>query len=334
MSAITGVQHHAAAGWPSEAIGVDRHRTIVAEQKESRAPAAKSPLTIIVRESHVRIRTAIAVAALLPTTLAFAPSTASTDECRTDDSRTVEVDGEAVAVEYCATVLYAQCSEALDPAGKVTDPTAAITLNETAPDTSFTAAGGCGAVDEPVFSATGFGGAAYQFAASGFAFEGGNVDSMTFELHFLGPNGGYAGQDLHLDVKAAIDGVSLFGATVTPDATGQNPTSSPNAARIVATPVVSSTGASVSVRFTVTGIADLDETFANAAGSGDVFRQIEFAFSVPHTGECTTLPTNNTPRCAPSGFTAWVMGATEVPSGVTLNGEDAETTIVAGVQGA
>jgi hypothetical protein len=288
----------------------------------------------------VRIRTAIAALSVLPLSVAsVAAGSADSDPCRVDDTRTVvttdaQGNESAVPVEFCVSNLYATCDKAVDPAVKVVDPLAAVSLSEVAPTGSFTEGDGCGAVDEPVFSATGFGGSQYQFAASGYANTGGNVDSLTFELHFLGPNGGYVGEDLQLDVKAAVDGVSLFGATVTPNAAGQDPVSSPNAARVTATPVVSSTGATVSVRFSITGIADLDERFANEAGSGEIYRKIDLAFSVPHTGQCQALPTNDTPRCAPSGFTGWVMGAVEIASGVTLNGEDADSVIVAGDQAA
>lgn len=277
----------------------------------------------------MRIRTAIAVAALLPASLAFAVSPAEGEACRVDETRTVTVENAdgtttAVPVEYCETTIFAQCDGAVDPAGKVVNPTAAVKLSPPAPDVSFTAGGGCGTVDEPVFSAAGTGASPYQFAASGFA-DAGSVDSVTFELHFLGPNLGYAGEPLYIDIEAEVDGTSLFGTKTTPDATGQNPSTSPAAQRVEVVPVVSDTGASVMVEFTVTG---LDELVAASIPGEQAFHGISFSFGVPHTGQCGTLPTNDTPRCVPSGFTGWVMGATEVPSGVTFNpAEPAAVTV-------
>lgn len=279
----------------------------------------------------MRIRTAIAVAALLPASLAFAVPASEDETCRTAESRTVAVDNgdgttSDVPVEYCEAQLYAQCDAALDPAGKVVDPNASIKMTDAAPTVSFTETGGCGTVDEPVFSAAGTGGSPYQFAASGFA-DAGSVDALTFELHFLGPNLGYAGEPIYIDLEAEVNSVSLFGTKSSPDATGQNPTLSPAATRIEVVPVVSDSMASVKAEFTVTG---LDALFDAVAPGTEKFHQVSFSFGVPHTGECATLPTNDTPRCAPSGFTGWVMGATEVPSGVTFNpAEPAAVTIPA-----
>lgn len=243
----------------------------------------------------MRIRTLAATAVLLPAALAFSVAPASEDG---------------------SISIYAHCDGTLDEAGaaKLHDPTARVELEPGAPDVSFTAGGGCGTVDEPVFSAAGTGGSPYQFSAGGFA-EAGDVDAITFELHFLGPNAGYAGQPLYLDVEAELDGVSLFGTKTSPDATGASPTTSAAAKRIEVVPEVSDSGASVKVEFTVTGIAEL---FGDRGDEASDFRGIQFSFGVPHTGACGTLPTNDTPRCVPSGFTGWVMGATEVPSGVTF----------------
>ncbi len=280
----------------------------------------------------MRIRTAIAVAALLPASLAFAVQPAAEDgACRTDAERTVTVEEEdgttsEVPVSYCQTSIYAHCDGTLDEAGaaKLHDPTASVELTPGLPEVSFTEGGGCGTVDEPVFSAAGTGASPYQFSAGGFA-EAGDVDAVTFELHFLGPNLGYAGQPVHLDVEAEVDSVSLFGTKTSPDATGDNPQTSAAAQRIEVVPVVSDSGASVMVEFTVTG---LDELFEAIGPEGSQFRTIQFSFGPPHTAQCGTLPTNDTPRCVPSGFTGWVMGASEVPSGVTFNpAEPAAVTV-------
>lgn len=286
----------------------------------------------------MRIRTAIAVAALLPASLAFAvtPAQDDTSSCRIDSERTVTVDNEdgttsEVPVEYCETSIYAHCDGTLDEAGaaKLHDPQATIKLEPGMPEVSFTEGGGCGTVDEPVFSAAGTGGSPYQFSAGGFA-EAGNVDSATFELHFLGPNLGYAGEPVYLDMEIEVDSTSLFGTKTSPDATGENPQTSAAARRVEVVPVVSDSGASVMVEFTVT---DLDDLFPVIGPDDQQFRTVQFSFGPPHTGECTTLPTNDTPRCAPSGFTGWVMGASEIPSGVTFNpAEPAAVTVPAFVE--
>lgn len=283
----------------------------------------------------MRIRTAIATAALLPATLAFAVASDHGEApaeapCRTDAERTVTVedaDGTTseVPAEYCETALFAQCGDAVG--GKVIDPTAVVELAPEAPTTSFTAGGGCGTVDEPIFASQGIGDAMYQFATAGFA-AAGSVDSLSFEAHFLGPNAGYVGEDLHFDLRITVDGVSLFGTDTGPDATGQGSTTAPSFQRVVVPATVSDSMASVGAEFTVTGIDDLLPPAAPGT-----FRSVQVSFGPPHTGVCETLPTNDTPRCVPSGFTGWVLGATEVPSGVTFNPvEPAATTIEAVVE--
>lgn len=284
----------------------------------------------------MRIRTAFAVAALLPASLAFTITTDGDESattattCRADEEeRTVTVEDDdgttsEVPVEYCEAPLWAQCDNAADgdAAGKVILPTDPVALAPVEPTTSFTEGAGCGTVDEPVFASQTIDDAMYQFATSGFA-EAGSVDSLTFEAHFLGPNGGYAGQDLHFDMRMTVDGVSLFGTKTSPDATGQGSTTSPAFQRITVPATVSDTGASVSVEFTVTGIDDLLPPKEPGA-----FRVVAVSFGPPHTGVCETLPTNDTPRCVPSGYPSWVMGASEVPSGVTFNPAEPATTTV------
>ena len=279
----------------------------------------------------MRIRTAITVAALLPATIAFGVTPEGEDTtvpCRADeDGTTVTVTNDddttsQVPVEYCEARIYAQCDGAVDPAGKVVDPTATVEMTTAAPTVSFTEGGGCGTVDEPVFASQGIGDGTYQFATTGFT-RAGSLDSLTFEAHFLGPNAGYAGEDLHFDMRMTVDGVSLFGTVTSPDATGQNANTSPAFQRITVPATVSESGASVGVQFTVTGIDDLLPPAEPGA-----YRSVSISFGPPHTGVCQALPTNDTPRCVPSGFSGWVMGATEVPSGVTFNPAQAAATTI------
>ncbi|MFT5563591.1 MAG: hypothetical protein ACI970_000304 [Myxococcota bacterium] len=73
---------------------------------------------------------------------------------RTVAATDAEGNQSAVPVEFCGSNLYVTCDKAVDLAVKVVDALAAVTLREVAPTGSFTEGDGCGAVDEPVFSAT------------------------------------------------------------------------------------------------------------------------------------------------------------------------------------
>jgi hypothetical protein len=279
----------------------------------------------------VRIRTAIVTAALLPATLAFAVAgsdggPAAEESCRTDDSRTVTVEAEdgtasEVPVEYCEAVAFAQCDNAVDAdaAGKLILPTDGIELGPTAPAGSFQAGEGCGTVDEPVFGSTTHGASPYQYYLSGLLTDVGNVDTVTFEAHFLGPNLGYAGEEIDLEMRMTVDGVSLFGTEELLNVQGE-PFQAPRRREVRAVPTVSSTGASSSFLVTVTGLADFLSSFADEAGQGTAFRQVAVDLNFPHLQEpCVTTPTNGTDRCPPFGPSPMVMGATEVPTGVTFN---------------
>ena len=278
----------------------------------------------------MRIRTAIAVAALLPASLAFAvaPASEDADACRTDDSRTVAVENEDgsvtdVPVEYCESVIWAQCDNAVDAegAGKLILPLDGVKMTADPLPGSFADGHGCGTVDEPVFGNTALGAGLYHYFLDGLFFEAGNVDTMTFEVHFLGPNVGYAGEEIATNLRMTIDGVSLFGTEDGLNVQGE-PFQAPKERTVTTTAVVSETGASSSLLITVTGIADfMAETFANEPGGGDVFRQVQVGMNFPTiaAAPCVATPTNGTERCAPFGPSPMVMGADEVPTGVTLN---------------
>lgn len=279
-------------------------------------------------------RTAVLSALLCATASlgAVASDHAEPRACVDDPTRTVELDGTSVPVQYCQTTLFAQCTDADPAAGKVVLPTDAVTLAETPPSGSFTAGEGCGTVDEPVFGNTQHAAGPYHYFLDGFALEGGNLDTLTLEAHFLGPNVGYAGQEVALDVRITVDGVSLFGTEEGTSVAG-DPFAAPAQRRITVVPEVSDTGASSRVVFTVTGLADLDPRFADAAGPGDRFRQVAVGLNLPHTGDCAGLPPNGTERCVPFGPAQLVMGADEIPTGVVLNAaEPATVTVEAGEQ--
>lgn len=278
----------------------------------------------------MRIRTVIAVAALLPASLAFAvqPADEGATTCRVDETRTVSVEGEdgttsEVPVEYCESIAWAQCDNAVDSggAGKLILPLDGIKLEQEPPPGSFQAGEGCGTVDEPVFGSTVLGPSPYHYFLDGFLLDAGNVDTLTFEVHFLGPNVGYAGQAVDTNLRILVDGVSLFGTDEGLNVQGE-PFSAPKERTISTVPVVSSTGLSSSLRITVTGVADfMAENFASEAGSGEVFRSVTIGMNYPTiTGApCVATPTNGTERCPAFGPSPMVMGADEVPTAVILN---------------
>lgn len=286
----------------------------------------------------MRIRTALALSALLPASLAFAVTTVEEEAstCRTDDTRTVTVESDdgttsEVPVEYCEASLFAQCDNAVDRqgAGKFILPTDGIELTGAAVPGSFQDGHGCGTIDEPVFGSTQHSASPYHYFLSGFLMDVGNVDTVTFEVHFLGPNIGYAGQELDLEMRMSIDGVSLFGTEEGLNVQGE-PFQAPKRRTVKAVPTVSSTGLSSSFLVTVTGLADfMEDSFASEPGQGTAFRQLAVDLNFPHLPEpCVATPTNGTERCVPFGPSPMVMGATEVPTGATFNtsGEQGVTT--------
>lgn len=281
----------------------------------------------------MRIRTAIAVAALLPATLAFAVSTddgpldAELTTCRADAERTVTVENEngttsEVPVEYCQSIAYAQCTGAVDSqaAGKLVLPLDKVALDAAPPPGSFQEGEGCGTVDEPVFGSTAMAASPYHYYLEGFLLDVGNLDTVTFEVHFLGPNVGYAGEEIDLDLRMAVDGVSLFGFDEGLNVQGE-PFQAPKERTVKAVPTISSTGLSSSFLITVTDVDDLaPHLFASEPGQGSRFRQLQVGLNFPHLeGPCVPTPTNGTPRCPPFGPAQMVMGADEVPTAVILN---------------
>lgn len=280
----------------------------------------------------MRIRTWATAAAMIPAlvlSFGFAESEAASEGCTP-----LEGDSSENPVLFCESAIWGQCDNAVGDSqtgvGKVILPVEGITLADTEPTGSYTEGQGCGTVDEPYFGATAMGASAYEYDLQGFI-EAGNVDSLTFELHFLGPNTGYAGENIFIDAKATLDGVSLFGDDVLIDVTGEAH-SSPKRRRLELTPVVSDSGLSSVVRFTVTDIADLDpELFASEPGAGSAFRVVELQFNYPHTGDCQAPPPNGTDRCAPFGPSPLVLGAAEIPTGAYFNQTaDLGTLTVAG----
>lgn len=288
----------------------------------------------------MQVRTVVAALAAAPLLLGSIAATslepsplALAEGCRILERS--DTDG-AEPVVLCEDAFYGSCQTANGT--KLYLPAAeTIPLTDAKPTASFTAGQGCGTVDEPVFGSTGIGGTPnYEYYTAG-SVNFGNMDTLTFELHFLGPNLAYTGQPVRLDARVLVDGISLFGEDTFVSVAGDVVTS-PARRRIVATPVVSSTGASSSLRFTITGIAALDPTFAKrgAAGAAEQIRQVQLQFTAPTSTTCQALPPNNGERCAPNGSSPLVLGAVEVPTGGLVNLADTTAfgvTLPAGKQG-
>lgn len=252
----------------------------------------------------MRIRALLSSIALVPL-LATTTAADLGDGCRHLD----EFDDTSPVL--CEIPLHMQCPA--DDAEKVHDPRAHIPLELGAPDRSVQSGAGCGTVDEPIFGSTSMAPAPYEYSAQGFF--AGNIDTATFELHFLGPGVGQLEEAIALDTRVTIDGESLFGSTENISVAG-DVVSSPKRIRIAPEVIQSDTGASVGLRFTVTGIADFLE---GALAGEDEFHVITFTLNTPHTGQCEGLPPNGTERCVPAGLYSLVWGTTEVPSNVTFN---------------
>lgn len=272
----------------------------------------------------MRIRSALFALALAPSALAFAVTPADIDEtvdtCSTySDAGTPEDVSDDVIT--CTEQQYLSCQDTVDPAGKVHDfyNVPVVTLTPDAPDTSFTAGGGCGYpqqnlltnVNQGTFSTFDFGG----FVTT-------NVDSVTVEIHDLQPleNAVQAanGEVVDLGVRLTINQQSPFGIEKRTGATGTEFTV-PAELDLPITATISETGLSTSYVFTITNIgADLPDLLRafDADGDGirdDVFNKVLVTIGMPGLDyPFGTLPSDN---LAP------VWGAIEVPASITVNGE-------------
>lgn len=172
---------------------------------------------------------------------------------------------------------------------------------------SVTTGAGCGKADEPFFGGT-RPGTPYQFT-----FEGpisGNVDTVTVTLHTtdLGPSR-TDDAPLTFDMRAVLDGQSLFGVTQNTSTTG-TVVSSPADTTFTVTP--KSTGATGAVRefsFTLTNLGLLLE--------GD--STVEHQLQIDIADSSSDLQFDNH---------AWMWGASEAPSNVVANPEAPAATLV------
>lgn len=266
----------------------------------------------------MRIRSALLVLTMLPVA-AFSLAAHVPDGCTNLDDRGTADDGSDDAI-VCTETHYLSCEATVDPAGKVHDffnvPT--IPLTTDAPEASFTEGAGCGYPEDPLFLGTR---QDTPFSMDFGGFVTSNIDTLTVELHDLGPheNAIYAanGSTVELNVRLSIDGESPLGTEENESVDG-TPSSSPATIAIPIEAELSDTGLSSKYVFTVTNIgADLPQLLTNfgADGSG-IFHDVQVTVEFPAG-----------PAGVPSDNVAPVWGATEVPASITINGEAAGTVL-------
>lgn len=162
-----------------------------------------------------------------------------------------------------------------------------IRWNTTAPTASVQAGAGCASIDNGLYGNN-------QVSVQDAHFDGtfdANLDTLTVEAHqtVVGPS--RAGGPVTFNVRLAVDGASVFGAS------GRDVT-------MTATP--SSSGATQSVKFTITNIGLLDEL-------NDTEHTVLLSLSGgAFLASAVVFPVRDTQ-------TAWVYDTTEVPSGLTFN---------------
>ncbi len=261
----------------------------------------------------MRRLSALFAAALVPGALAFAvtPAAHVPEGCGLiDDAGTADVVEDDVI--GCEATVYYDCSTA--HGGKVHVPSSlgtGVDLVAEAPTASFTEGAGCG--QQETAQATGSATTSiYDLNATGFL--AGNVDTLTVELHSIYAGSLRAGGEVTLDVRLVVSGESPAGFRETPATGTGDPIGSPESFQLEVPLVVSDTGLSESMTFTVT---DLYAAFPELSGAG--------------TGDETFQSLDVTVGVVESDWAGvFVWGATEVPANVTINSTgDLGTTVSA-----
>ena len=243
-------------------------------------------------------------AAMVLAAFAAAPALAEGDEDETacTDLGTTD-DGDAA--QACEATYYLSCDKA--EGNKVQEPGVAVPLTAVAPDTSYTAGGGCGTPEIPVFSGT------VQNTPYDFEFAGivdGNIDTLTVELHDIHATQARLAETHPLDVRITISGHSPFGSETNTNVTGDE-TSSPLTHRVDAEVTTSSTGASDMLTFTVTNIAADLPQLVNAGEGKLALVVVTIGFDAEEA----------------RGLQVPVWGASEIASSLTMNGEVLGTVV-------
>ncbi|MGH2710025.1 MAG: hypothetical protein ACRDH9_02325 [Actinomycetota bacterium] len=190
--------------------------------------------------------------------------------------------------------VYFHCEGAAKLHNVVTD--GAIPWNTTAPAQSVQQGAGCGSLDNGLWGNN-------QVSIQDSHFQGsfaGNIDKITVEAHniYVGP--GRQTASFTVNVRLAIDGEPILGAT------GKN---------VTVTPVRSSTGASESIKFTITNLNLMNE--ANDI-EHDVLMTLNGGVFVANA---QVFPVHDSQSL-------WVYDTTEVPSGLTFNPLTTETATI------
>lgn len=243
----------------------------------------------------MRVRTTLLALTVLPLSM-FSVAADVPEGCSiADEGATAAGDDDVLA---CAATAYLSCEAA--QGGKyhaqLTEGTIGLTFDE--PTGSFTEGAGCGTQDDPAgVGAVSPGNPFYDVTVEGFAMEG-NLDTMIVELHDIYVGAERATGTMELQVRVELDGKSLFGTeTLTP--TNGDPVESPMVIDVPVEMVMSSTGLSESMSFSVGG---LQEMFPGLAGVGtDTFHTVRVTFTTP------------------PGAHALVWGASEVPASIAFN---------------
>lgn len=248
----------------------------------------------------MRIRSVLLALTLALPATAFGVATDVTESCSTlDDAGTPDVTEDDVI--GCEATVYYDCSTA--HGGKVHVPSSlgtGVDLVEEAPTQSFTEGAGCG--QQETSQATGAATTSfYDLNATGFL--AGNVDTLTVELHSIYAGSLRAGGEVTLDVRVLLSGESPAGFRET-EATGTGtPIGSPESFQLEVPLVVSETGLSESMTFTVTDLYAAFPELATAGDGAENFQSLDVTVGVVEQDW--------------AGVFVW--GATEVPASVTIN---------------
>lgn len=244
----------------------------------------------------MRLRATLTALTLLPLA-AFSVATDHADECDVLAGGETSVTTDDVLA--CESVMYlGGCEDAVG--GKLHEQFVGgdVPLVADEPTTSFTAGGGCGWVDEPLFNGV-YQSTPYSFDVSGF-FESVNPKTMTVELHDISASTMRDTGETTVDVRLTIDGHSPFGFEETTNVSG-DPFQSPVPASITLEAVPSSTGVSDALIFTVIGLDENLPADFFKPGTG-TFHQVALTFDF-----------------GLDGYHAMVWGASEVPASVKFN---------------
>lgn len=243
----------------------------------------------------MRIRGALLALTLVPAALF---SVAANEEACSllDDAGTEDAADDVVA---CEASVYLSCKNAVNE--KVYTPLDSVPLDFAAPTASVTDGAGCGKAE--IAQANGTAPTSiYDINTTGFI--AGNVDTLTVELHSIYAASQRAGGSVTLDVRVVVGGVSPVGFQESGGLPGGAPIGSPKSFTVSVDPEPSATGASEALVFTLTDIYKAFPELSEPGNGAENYQTLDITVSVEN----------------PAWVGTFVMGTTEVPSNVTING--------------